>query len=175
MARRFHRSVRSGSARRQTSWFSLPPVCSTVNGEGGTLLYSLTAAELAMRPFTIVRTYLEVGITSDQEAASEAQVAAIAGAVVSDEALAIGITAVPKPVQDIDSDLFWFHQSMINHWEFGSLIGFDANGGSKYSIDSKAMRKVDLGSDVAISWEIDTGCGAGTILTAMGRLLVKLH
>ena len=175
MARRFHRSVVRSGPRRSTSWFSLPPVCSTVTGEGGTLLYSLTAAELAMRPFTIVRTHLEVVITSDQVAADEAQVAGIGGCVVSDEALAIGITAVPKPVQDIDSDLFFFHASMINIWGFITAAGFDGNEGSHYTIDSKAMRKVDLGSDVAISWEIDTGCGAGTILTAMGRMLVKLH
>ena len=174
MARRFHNAVRRSGPRRETSWFDLPPVCSTVTGEGGTLLYSLSAAELELRPFTIVRTYLEVMIRSDQLIADEQQVAAIAGAVVSDQAAAIGITALPKAISNLSSDLFWFHQSMIGSFGLATAVGI-VNDGVHYSIDSKAMRKVDIGSDAVISWEIDTGCGSGVTLTAMGRLLVKLH
>ena len=66
MAHNRSRGFRGGhSVRRQTQWLELDPVAFTLTGEGGTVLFVLTTAEKALRPFTIVRTHLAVHIRSD--------------------------------------------------------------------------------------------------------------
>ena len=47
--------------------------------------------------------------------------------------------------------------------------------GLPYSVDSKAMRKVEDGSDISIVAEFDSASGAGAILFFGGRILVKAH
>ena len=70
MARR-HLPVRSGS-KRKTLWLEFQPVLATTDAAGeAVLVFSLNAAALALRPFTIVRTHFEVMVTSDQAAAVE--------------------------------------------------------------------------------------------------------
>ena len=41
-------------------------------------------------------------------------------------------------------------------------------------IDSKAMRKVDIGQDIALVVEAGIG-GNGCVVETVGRMLVKLH
>ena len=107
MARRqFARGAAAISQKRLTSWFQFQPIRVT-GAAGGTIMFSLNAAALALRPFTIVRSRFEVGIISDQTAATEDQLGAIGMAVVSDQAVAVGVTAVPTPITDMGSDL-WF-------------------------------------------------------------------
>ena len=108
MATRHFRS-RSSTTRRATSWFDIPPFSVAVVAGGGTILASLTAAELAKRPFTIIRTHLTFDVQSDQVAATEVQTGAMGMAVVSDQASALGVTAVPTPATDAASDLWYLH------------------------------------------------------------------
>jgi hypothetical protein len=141
---------------------------------GGTILASLTAAELAMRPFTVVRSRILVGVTSDQAAVSENQVAGFGIAVVSDQANAIGVTAVPTPITDLASDLWMVHQLLYNTFVFASGVGFADDGLHQYEIDSKAMRKVDIGQDLVVVGE-RSGAGDGINLFMGGRVLIKVH
>jgi len=164
MARRV---VTRGSTRKST-WFHITPAAFTQAAGGATLCYTLNAAALAMRPFTIVRTHLELGLRSDQEAAIETQVLGVGIAVVSDQAVGVGVTAVPTPVTEAGSSLWFLHQFM-----FGDAVNLTdrAIGGQYRSVDSKAMRKVDLGQDIAIV--IERNSGDGLIATIGGRLLIK--
>jgi len=121
-----------------------------------------------------VRTQLECLIVSDQEAASEVQVVAIGGAIVSDQAVAIGVTAVPTPVTDIGSDLFFFYQMMMSSIVVGATPGSTTED-KTYSIDSRGMRKVDGDQDLIVVAEISSAIGSGATLFSAGRVLLKLH
>ena len=175
MARRreFVRGAAAISSKRLTSWFQFKPAISSQTSAGGVILFQLNAAALALRPFTIIRTHFEMRILSDQVAATEDQ-AAIGGAIVSDQAVAVGITAVPTPITDMASDLWFFHQLMFNSTQILTSVGADSPG-SNYSVDSKAMRKVDIGQDMIIVSEISTDAGAGVDLLFGGRILVKVN
>jgi len=164
-----HSRVVSRGARRLTSWVGLGPVSVTVTGEGGTILAAGNAALLAKRPFTIIRLHLEVHIRSDQSAALEAFGGAVGVAVVSDQSVAVGVSAVPTPFTDDSSDLWMLHQ-----WIMGaSGTSTDGQFGSLYSIDSKAMRKVNDDQDIIVVHELSSTLGEGQILRMAGRMLIK--
>ena len=174
MPYRHSRASRGGGSRRATSWIDVPISCVNVAGGGAAIFASLTAAELAKRPFTIVRTHLEVKFGSDQIAASESQEGALGLCVVSDQALAIGITAVPTPDTDLASDFWFVNQVMFSEVLFGDSTGFQDTVGVHYAIDSKVMRKVNDDQDVALVIEL-TGASFGGTFCVGGRILIKEH
>jgi len=161
--------------RRQTLWIGSADSTGVVAiAAGGVRLDgSLNAAALALRPFTIVRTRGWVFVKSDQEANTEVPFGAMGMSVVSDTAILIGITAIPTPITDESSDLFFMWQSFIADRSIISAIGFD-DGGSVFHFDSKAMRKVEEGSDLAITLE-NASSTAGLSFITKFRILIKLH
>ncbi len=112
-------------------------------------------------------------IQSDQAAATELVHVAVGGAVVSDQAIAAGVGSIPTPFAEIGSDLWFLHDQLTTQFLFGTGVGFINDGVSK-DVDSRAMRKVEDGEDVAIVIENST-VGQGSITTTAGRMLVKLH
>ncbi len=174
MARR-GQHARVVTQKRLTSWFEFQPNVTGLSAVGGTILFSLNAAALALRPFTIVRTRFLLGMSSDQAAASERQVGGFGMAVVSDQANAIGVTAVPTPISDMGSDLWFVHQLLYNDFVFGTGVGFEDNVLAQYVIDSKAMRKVDIGQDLVVVAEFSSNGSGGFNITAGGRMLVKVN
>ncbi len=108
MARRVFRSSRPGQ-RRTTSWLDIAIGAQALGAGGAAIIQVMSAGFLAKRPFTVVRTHLEVLFQSDQVAATETQLGAIGLCVVSDQAAAIGITAVPTPDTDLASDLWYLN------------------------------------------------------------------
>ncbi len=93
MARRrdFVRGASAIRSRRETTWFEFQPAEATIGTAGDSvLLFSLNAAALALRPFTIVRSRFMAAIRSDHAAAIEHQLGAVGLAVVSDQAVAVG-------------------------------------------------------------------------------------
>ena len=171
MARRL--SVVRGRAgpRRATAWAGLGWANNTFTTEGGTLLTSLTAAGLALRPFTVIRSYVSILVVSDQAAAVEKQLGAIAAMVVSDQAFAVGVTAVPTPITDAGSDLFFLHNFFAAD---ESNLTDRTKGGLYMTYSSKAMRKVNEDQDLLTVAELD-GEGSGFILLSAFRFLLKLH
>ena len=156
-------------------WIFLSPLLDTAAPGASVLISTLNAAALALWPFTIVRTHWEILVTSDQSVATESQIAGVGQAVVSDQAAAIGITAIPTPVTDLGSDLFFVHQSMLSNFLFKDATGFEADDGVHYSVDSKAMRRVNDSEDVVATFEVGGGSGGGATIITMGRMLLKLH
>ena len=175
MARRFtgNRSRSRSGQVRLTDWGNLAPATNTLGTSGVALIGSLSATALALRPFTVVRVHMGVQIRSDQNAAIEDQIAAVGWAVVSDQASAIGVTAVPTPVTDAASDLWLLHQWLMNSEVHDGGTGLGANIGRGYDIDSKAMRKVNGDQDLVVVLENAAFDGV-TFFTA-ARFLVKLH
>ncbi len=165
---------RSGT-RRESLWIGVPAVDVTLAAAGSALLIgTLNAAALALRPFTIVRVRGFWHVRLDQTAALEDWGASLGYSVVSDQAAAVGVTAVPLPEDDLGSDMFFVHE--FNYGTFGFISGVGAQEiGVGRSYDSKAMRKLDDGQDLAITVQVPAaGPQSATILHA-ARILVKLH
>ncbi len=91
---------------------------------------------------------------------------------VSDQASAIGVTAIPTPITDLGSDAWFLHQVLSGRFEFNDATGF-GDVGRVGEIDSKAMRKVDIGFDIVSV--VEASLGTGSRINIGGRRLVKLH
>ena len=158
---------RGGRAVRQTLWLSFIRAQSSLAVSQAALLTSLNAAALALCPFTVVR--------SDQVAGSESFAVNYGQIVVTDQAVAIGVTAVPSPVSDPGSDWHVF-ESVSGRQQLADATGFQAVASIERVIDSKAMRKVDLGEDLVSAIEVNaTGISEGVLFSHFARVLIKLH
>ena len=158
---------------RETLWGDVTPTF-TALGVGGAGLLNVTGAGLlALRPWTVVRTRGVMYLKSDQAAAAEQQSVACGYAIVSDQAVAIGLTAVPTPVVDMGSDLwFVYERLMANATDLTDL----AIGGQFKEFDSRAMRKVEDGTQLIVVAEGDVGAlTAGMEFRHASRILIKLH
>ena len=171
--RRFTRGVQRG-ARRMSSWLEIPWSDTNLTAAGGTIVASLTTAEKAKRPFTIVRTHMLIGVVTDQVVATEDFFGAVGMCVVSDQASAAGAASVPTPDTDAASDLWFLHQYYMGEFRFGTNVGFQNRSERQYQIDSKAMRKVNEDEDVLVIAELNT-TGSGHTVSIAGRLLIKEH
>jgi len=153
--------------RRQTFWFGSTFASVTIaSASTASLITSLNAAALAFRPFTIVRTRGVFTIRSDQLAGSEDQSGAYGRIVVSDQSVAIGVTAVPTPVTDSQSD-WHVYEPFMDSLRFLDATGFQLGTSRQYIVDSKAMRKVSEGQESAIS--------SGIVFVVATKILIKLH
>jgi len=166
---------RGGAMRRETLWAGIAATRTTLAIGVPVLFTGFPADILALRPFTIVRTRGLIGIASDQEAADESYLAHMGISVVSDEALAVGVTAVPAPETRSDSDLFFVYESMSGRFHLGDATGFAESAEYTRQFDSKAMRKVEDGQDIALVLEAAGAPFGGCLFTKTGRMLIKLH
>jgi len=165
---------RGGRMRRETLWFELAATTTTLGAASTAVLFTgLDATLLAMRPFTVVRVRGMLHVASDQIAATEDYQAAIGLAVVSDQAIAIGVTAVPTPFTDIGSDLWFLHEIVLGTLRFSTASGWNDVGHLRV-LDSRAMRKVEEGQDIDVSIET-SAASTGVVVQKAGRLLIKLH
>ncbi len=165
---------RNGVMRRESVWVALTPTITTLAASSTPVLFTgYSAAVLAMIPFTIVRTRGYMALRSDQEGADENFSCALAMAIVSIQALAIGVTAVPTADSDRDSDLFFLFEELAGSFIFVAGLAAQSNAISG-SFDSRAMRKVEDGQDIAVTIE-GTAVSAGQIVYKGGRQLIKLH
>ena len=172
MARRF-RTNRVTAQRRETLWLFGSTVESTMSGAPTAILInSLNASALSLRPFTIIRTRGIMQVVSDQNVGSESYMADLGMSVVSDQAVAIGVSAVPTPLTDKGSDLFFVYEQLPGRFEISSGVGFESSAGRYQSFDSKAMRRVNDDQDVVVTVENEV---AGCQLLTSFRMLIKLH
>ena len=168
---RSQRIVTRGS-RRQMVWIGNNLAATNLGASSNTLLASLNAAALALRPFTIVRTHLLISFESDQVIASEKPFGAYGQIVVKETAVAIGVTAIPTPSSEINADWFVW-QGLISSFVFVSGVGVQSPADNQYVVDSKSMRKVGDDEDVIDVVQLSAAFGADIVVR--GRLLVKLH
>ncbi len=160
--------------RRQTLWFGRVIDNAFTTVAASSVIYDsfFDAGELARRPFTIVRVRGGLYVQSDQVAATEFQVGSLGMSVVSDEASAVGITAVPLPSTDVESDKFFLWMPFATSVHVG---GADGNlRGQWFPFDSRAMRKVEEGEQLAVVLE-NQAASEGLQYLILFRMLVKLH
>ena len=170
------RSIRTGSRvipgsrGRLTEWFASALVTGLSSLAANTFVLdqSLTAAELAKRPFTITRTIGSIYMGSDQVAATENPFGALGLMVVSAKAVATGATAVPDPISEQASDSWFVYRSFL---QTGSAVL--SRPLKEFMFDSRAQRKVEDGDDIAVV-VANGSSGFGLQYLINFRMLVKL-
>ena len=170
-------ALRQGQ-RRLTEWGAgaVPSVTTNLAANTVLLHQAFTGAQLAdVVPMTVVRVRGELWVRSDQVAASRTPFGALGFAVVSEQARAAGVASVPDPTTNALSDLWFVHQFWATDFTFITGAGFQGGSTfSRYSFDSKAMRKVVDGNAIVIV--IANSASAGGIDFVMNfRILFKLH
>ncbi len=174
-ARRSGLVLRGGRNRRDTLWVFIAEIQSTLASAGSAVMTNIpNAALLATVPFTVVRVRGQMHVRSDQVVTTETQQVAWGAAVVSDQSVAIGVTAVPTPFTDMGSDLWFTHQMLTNQFLLVSGDGMNPSAGRLIEIDSRAMRKVEEGQSPIFVLENST-LSAGTVTITAARMLIKLH
>ena len=108
---------------RTMVWFSDRLNLLAVTAGVSTLVTVLNAAVLALRPFTIVRTWIVIYFDSDQAVATEFGQAVYSEQVVTDSASAVGIASLPTPITETEADYF-VYQPLFQEFGFGDATGF---------------------------------------------------
>ena len=175
----FRRSVTTRgfrrAQRRESRWLEIPAVSTSLAAASTAVIsHVFTTEELALRPFTIVRTRGVWHGRSDQAGANENWHIGLSAAIISEQAIAVGVTAVPTPFTDQGSDLFFLYELMVSRVQVITAAGFESATGIMLPFDTKAMRKVEDGQDIALCQETSS-LSAGVVVTLTGRMLIKLH
>jgi len=170
--RSFVRGAAAIREKRETLWIDHTITSTLVAGGIAVLVASLSAASLALRPFTILRTRGIFHLHSDQQVATEIFTASMGLAVVSDQASAIGVTAIPTPVTDMSSDLWFMHETIASKFYFATAVGIGPEASQTRVIDSKAMRKVQDGEDIVVVVEAPA-LSFGTVAVTQFRQLIR--
>ncbi len=171
------RSALRQGQRRKTLWLGGPDetVVTTVAPGAADLQTVLNSTALAFRPFTVVRVVGQIFVTSDQVVASEVYHGAFGCAVVSVQASLIGTGAIPTPITEQASDLWFGYQLVAGGFSpGGDATGSGSNDGFVYNFDFRAMRKVQDGDTIVGVFE-NGSTVAGIDYLARYRTLIKLH
>ncbi len=172
MARGRHPRGFTRPAPKTKIWIGADTAVGNLTSNAKTLIAELNAAALALRPFTVLRTRVEWNFRSDQVVANESPTGSIGMIVAKEIAVNIGVTAVPGPIAEVDAD--WFvYQGVTSPLRFVSATGIVDPAGTKYTIDSKAMRKVGPADDIV--WVAELRNAGGAVLNMEGRMLIQLH
>ncbi len=166
--------LRGGRNVRATVWVGLTGTFTTIGAGGTAVLLNVTsAALLALRPFTVIRARGTLFLTTDQNAAREDQGVGLGSIVVSDDAVAIGITAISTPITQAESDGWYLYQTLMTARGAGST---DSEMGVGLDYDSKAMRRVEDGFQlVTIVETMAAALSSGVEVRHIGWELIKLH
>ena len=157
-------------------WLDIDLGPSVIAANQSALFGSLDSGGLDEVPFTIVRSRMILTIWSDQTAAAERQEGRFGAIVVKNTAVLIGATAVPDPFVEVDDDWYVyqaFQTQVMTRVENAAGV-FREVSQTQYDIDSKAMRKVDSGEDLAFMLR-NSNATFGLTAAIAGRFLVKLH
>ena len=168
-----HRVVRGGfrGPRRATDWIASSVETAFTALAGSTAFFDQLFS--ISEPATVVRTRGSIWVKSDQHVADEYPFGALGMAVVTDQAAAIGVTALPTPITDQGSDSFFLWQPWAGGVEAATSVGFDGAMLREYKFDSKAMRKIEDSDNIVVTMENSSTVGVDYLL--LFRMLIKLH
>jgi len=97
---------------------------------------------------TVLRTVGSISVNTDQIVATENQIGAFGMIVISNAANAIGVTAVPGPITDIEDDGWFVYVPITQHFQFGDGTGFAFT--TPLAFNSKAKRITEEGERIAL-------------------------
>ena len=123
---------------------------------------------------TVLRTVGQISINSDNFAATEEQRGAFGLIVVSDAAVAVGITAIPGPITDVDDD-GWFVYIPFSYLNIqATSVGRNPDAAHRIEFDSKAKRVFQEGQQIAIVVE-NAHAAHGFDIAPMFRMLTMVR
>ena len=169
-SRGFHPVRRS--VRRKTTWEEGPPMLTTSTNLSANAAFIVgLGLQSVLSETTLVRTRgsLLFHLTSSA-AVGDAFIGAVGIGLVSDQAFAIGATAVPMPVSEA-KDERWIWHHWLNIVESGAG---DAAPAQRIEIDSKAMRKFTDSDRLYMAVEVTETGTAVAEFVANTRMLFKL-
>jgi len=176
--RRRRASFAVRGARRATQWggTAASTDVSSINAATKAIDQAFTEATLdEVTPATIVRVRAELWVKSDQVVATERPFGAIGCLIVSEEARVAGAASIPGPMTNDDSDQWFMHQYWATDLVLLDSTGFQGgNGFSRFTIDSRAMRKINKGEALVTMIENKHATHAAIYYMSI-RTLFKLH
>ena len=175
MARPHGARRRSGSNRRRTAWaLSVGGGASVAQSAAGTVILGSGAAP-TVEGLTIARIRGELVVSIASQAAGSDEVRMTYGICqVTDDAFAIGATAMPDPNGDAFWDGWMWHQ-FVNFDSQTTSVGIDGVFSVRIPIDVKAMRKLPVGMTLVLLSEFSDESGTIALATmADTRMLVFL-
>ena len=159
MARKFAGRSHVVRSKRQVTWIGTADqgyvaVASTAK----VLLSSFDPFAVGIIKPTIVRTRGMYSIKPDVFTANLDIVGAWGVAIVSDDAFAVGITAIPGPFSDSNWDGWMAHEFFAVHLEdLGTAVETVFPADVRFNVDSKGMRKVSDNETVVHVAESEIG------------------
>ena len=139
MATRSGRRQFNRSSRPNRGWSGLiEPTYTVIPAASRVLLSSFVPSNPGI-DLTILRCVGGISVKTDNASSPEDQLGVFGMIAVSDAAAAIGITALPDPVDDIDFDGWFLYQSFAQSFHVATSVGFGIFD-RWYSFDSKAKR-----------------------------------
>ena len=180
MATRFRGpSTRGSSGRtpRRPGW-SAGPGGSSAPSSSGTTLFG-TSAVVASSDVTLIRTRGEFVVRlRSASAVNNGFNGAVGICVVNENAAGVGITAVPHPITDVAWDGWLWYQFFSVKASIGAVAdnepAYPGNQWARYTIDSKAMRRMNLADNIVAVMEV-TLVGTATMDTQFDtRILTKI-
>jgi len=137
------------------------------------LLAAVPAATLDdQAPATIVRTRGYLSVVTDAGGVQETQVGAFGIALFNSVSLNAGIASLPSPDTNATFDGWFVWDSFGQVNLVNTAVGIDAQGATRYVIDSKAMRKFDRDMGLALIAENAHATQAFNVLFNI-RFLIK--
>ena len=147
MARRFPNRSNSG-ARPNRAWVGAFSVAQVNIPANSAVLISTFALSNAGIDETILRTVGSFFVGLDQIVANEQQLGAFGLILATDQAISVGITAIPDPITDINDDGWFVYVPIQQETQYATVVG--QSMGRTYDFDSKAKRVVYTGTGVAV-------------------------
>ena len=135
---------RRAVVRRRTGWDEGPgsqsPAAITTTGQSFLGLVAVSLQDgLTVARIRGLLSFVQTVTT----AAGDGFVGAVGIGITTNDATAIGATAVPGPITEMDWDGWLWHQFFDTRENVASGAAVDGISSLQYAIDSKAMRKLD--------------------------------
>ena len=142
----------SGRQRQPTTWSRSSAGIYVAIPANNKVLIALAVLSNPGIGETIRRTRGMFSVIFDQVAANETQVGAFGAIVVSDRAVVVGVSAIPDPVTEQNDDGWFVWEPFVQTCSVAQAVGVavgQTQPPTAYPFDSKAMRKVQEGFQVA--------------------------
>jgi len=176
VARRSRVGFRRSSVRRRTGWNFGPGTTGAIqsaSASGALLFTEGSAATLDGLTLVRIRGDLLISLATAANNA-EGYFGAVGIGQVTAEAFGVGITAIPTPVADDNDEIWIWHQYFHLNVGSSSIVNDVGRAAIRYQVDSKAMRKSNLGDVIFMAAEF-TEVGTSIInFQAQTRVLDKL-
>jgi len=181
MARsRGYSRLRTGSAsRRKTGWEEGPGQAGggeqTISATGKVILGA--GASALNDGLTVVRTRGQLLVRqSTSAAANNGYTFGMGICIVSSDAFAVGITAIPGPITDMDWDGWFYHDFgfVQSNTATTADIGEQISATYRKDVDSKAMRKLGINDTIVAVFESTLVGTAQLRVFFDSRVLIKL-